>query len=295
MIELKLNLRPLIKKLEIAARYNTTGEITGEYRALFKGKGLDFEGYRTYNPTDDASFIDWKASLRSNDLLVKIMQEERFLKVYLLFDVGNSMLFSSIDKLKCEYAAELIASLAFVILHAGDSVGLVMFTDTIVRNIPVNVGQKQYYMILNALSNPLLYGGKVHFSNILRSLMNQIKREMSVIIISDFIGLDPEFEGLLKLFASKCEISGIMIRDPVDNIFPAERKQVLVQDPFSDRAFVVDPMVVKAEYDKRAQEQLSYLRGLFMKINSGFLNLNTSQEFVTPVTKFFQERRRRWR
>jgi len=41
------------------------------YRTLFRGRGLEFESYRSFQPDDDASFIDWKASLRSNTLLAK--------------------------------------------------------------------------------------------------------------------------------------------------------------------------------------------------------------------------------
>lgn len=295
MIDLRLNLKPLIKKLEMSTKQTTGGELVGEYRTVFKGKGLDFVGYRVYNPTDDANNIDWKASLRSNDLLVKMLQEERFLRVYILFDISNSMLFSSTGKLKCEYAAELIASLAFVVLHSGDGVGLAMFNDKIVKDIPISLGPKQYYMVIKALSNPSYYGGKFNLTKVLRSILDKVKRETSVIIVSDFIGVTHEFENILRLFSSKCEISGIMIRDPVDNVFPNERKQILLQDPYSNKKLAIDPKVVKEEYDKRAQDQIKSLTKLFTKLNSGFLELETTEYFVTPIIRFFHERRKRWR
>jgi uncharacterized protein (DUF58 family) len=296
MIELKLNLKPLIKKLELSTRRTTSAELVGEYRTVYKGRGLDFEGYRIYSPTeDDASFIDWKASLRSNDLMVKILQEERFLKVHILFDVSNSMLFSSHDKLKCEYAAELIASLSFVILHAGDSVGLTMFNDKIVRNIPVNLGAKQYYLLIQALSNPANYGGQFDIVHILRNVLNTIRSQTSIIIVSDFIGMPTEFETMIKLLAITCDISGIMIRDPVDNELPTERKQILLEDPYSNAKIMIDPKVIKEDYDKKSKEERLYIQGIFKKTRSGVIDLNTKHDFVIPIIRFFQERKRRWK
>jgi len=295
MIELKLNLKPLIKKLQISSKRTLSGEMVGEYRTAFRGKGLDFVGYRTYVPTDDANMIDWKASLRSNDLLVKILIEERFLKVLLLFDVSNSMLFSSTDKLKCEYAAELIASLSFVILHTGDGVGLVMLNNNIVKEIPINLGPKQYYMIISALSNPAYYGGKFDLVRVLRSVLDRVKRDTQIIIVSDFIGVADEWEDTLKLFGGKCEISGIMIRDPVDNSFPTEKKQILLEDPYSSNKLVVDPKIVKEDYDRKAREQIERIKDSFAKINSGFLELETTQSFVMPIIRFFHARRKKWR
>jgi uncharacterized protein (DUF58 family) len=296
MIELKLNLKPLLKKLELSTKRSTIAEMVGEYRTVFKGRGLDFEGYRVYSPTeDDASFIDWKASLRANDLLVKMLQEERFLKVLILMDISNSMLFSSHEKLKCEFAAELIASLSFVILHAGDSVGLMMFNNKVVRNIPVNLGSKQYFLITQALSNPANYGGQFDIVKILRIVLNSVRSQTSIIILSDFIGMPPEFQTLIKILGTKCDISGIMIRDPVDNVLPIERKQILLQDPYSDATIMIDPRVIKEEYDLKSKQERTNIKNIFLKAHSSALDIQTNQEFVTPIIKFFQERKLRWK
>ena len=93
---------------EIFTKMNTLSELSGGYISLLKGKGFEFEGYRAYTLEDDSRDIDWKASLRAQELLVRILVEERNVKVFFLFDVSNSMCFSSVDKLKCEYGAEII-------------------------------------------------------------------------------------------------------------------------------------------------------------------------------------------
>src|SRR3989344_6963469 len=104
MKELNVNFPPLIKKREMSSRRGMFGPLTGEYRSAFKGRGLEFTGYRKYDPSDDASLIDWKASLRSKDLVVREMVDERNLEILFAFDVSSSMSFASGEKLKNEYA-----------------------------------------------------------------------------------------------------------------------------------------------------------------------------------------------
>ena len=62
------------------------------YRIIFRGKGLEFDKYREYSPDEDASNIDWKASLRSNKLMAKQYIEERELNIIFVVDVSENML-----------------------------------------------------------------------------------------------------------------------------------------------------------------------------------------------------------
>ena len=84
--------------------------ILGEYKSVFKGVGLEFEEYRRYEAGhDDAKGIDWKASLRASDLLIKTYIEERNLNIFIAVDVSSSMLLGSSKMLKYEYAANIAA------------------------------------------------------------------------------------------------------------------------------------------------------------------------------------------
>ena len=121
------------------------------YRSLFRGKGLEFESYRNFQPDDDASMIDWKASLRGDKLLAKKYIEERDLNVYFLVDVSNSVLFGSGEKLKAEFAAECCAALGHLIHDLGDNIGLIMFNDKIQKYIPAGSGRNQFNLIFKTL------------------------------------------------------------------------------------------------------------------------------------------------
>ncbi|MDP2947030.1 MAG: DUF58 domain-containing protein, partial [Nanoarchaeota archaeon] len=129
------------------------------YKTIFRGKGLEFDSYKSVSPDDDASTIDWKATLRSNELLAKKYIEERDMNFYFIVDVGSSMLFGSGDKLKAEYAAEIISALSHLVIGTRDKAGLILFSDKVVGVLPPLNSKNQFFLLTRMLSDSDLYGG----------------------------------------------------------------------------------------------------------------------------------------
>ena len=77
MYHMNVDVLKLAKKVEIALGILVENKIISRYRSVFRGKGLEFDGYRAYTSSDDAGLIDWKATIRSKQTLVKQFQEER--------------------------------------------------------------------------------------------------------------------------------------------------------------------------------------------------------------------------
>ena len=101
MAKLKINLDFSLKRLDLVTKGLVTTKFLGNYASAFKGTGLEFADYRKYNEgEDDAALIDWKASKRVNELLIKEYVEERNMEIMFLVDVSEKMLTSSIKKLK---------------------------------------------------------------------------------------------------------------------------------------------------------------------------------------------------
>ena len=97
-LKLELNFPDAIGKLRgLINRFRLQRTV---YKILLRGRGIAFDSYRDFEQDDDASMIDWKASLRANKLLAKKYLEEREREVYFLVDVSNSMLFGSRKRLK---------------------------------------------------------------------------------------------------------------------------------------------------------------------------------------------------
>ena len=141
--------------------------------------------------------------MRANELLIRQYEEERDLNVFFVVDCSSGMIFGSTDKLKNEYAAEIVISLAFTILEVGDSVGLVMFNDKIMKKVYPGKGRGQFYSVVRELTNPENYGGGFDFENISDFILNYLKESTVVIIVSDFVGLSESSIESIKLITNK--------------------------------------------------------------------------------------------
>lgn len=280
-----------IRKLEVLARKTMLSRVLeGNWTALFKGRGMEFSGYRQYSFGDDASLIDWKASLRAKDVLVKEYEEEKNLNVFFLVDVSNSMLFSSTDKLKAEYAAEMVASMSLAILRAGDAVGLGMFTDKLVVKIYPNIGRTIHYRLIKEIVNPNNYGGDFDFVKASRFLMSFLQSKALIIIVSDFLGLKDDWRRYLKVLSQKYDLIGMMVRDPRDRELPKGTGQYILEDPYSNEKLYVDVNQYADKYKAYVEKEEEEIRKEFKKIRGGFLLLQTDKDFLEPVMTFFRTR-----
>jgi len=294
---LRVDVVSLIKELEIIIKMMVNTKISSKYRSVYKGKGLEFEDYRVYTEGDDASRIDWKASMRSNETLIKMFKEERNLNVHILLDTSSSMIFGSTQKLKLEYAAEVAAAFAFFVLEANDKVGLIMFNDKIVRMIPPSSGRKQFYIILNSLVNAAFYGGGHDLENAVKFLMKTSKERGLLVIISDFIGFKGGWQNVLRMASMKFDVIGVMIRDPRDEVMPDEDVgQIVLQNPYSSDVLLVSPKKIGEQYRKFVQAEEDAINKAFLKGNLDMMKLSTAEPFIKPLVEFFMIRRKwAWR
>ena len=101
--------------------------LAGNYRSVFRGRGIEAEGLREYSLDDDAALIDWQVSARSSRPHVRVYREERELVCLLLVDVSASMRCPAPGRAARAAAADLTALLALAAVHNRDRVGLLLF------------------------------------------------------------------------------------------------------------------------------------------------------------------------
>jgi len=262
------------------------------YKTVFRGKGLEFDGYRVYTPDDDASTIDWKASARSDRLLVKKFVEERDLKIIFLIDVSENMVFGSTKKLKCEYAAELSASLAHLIMGSNDKIGFVFYNEGI-RDAVINAktGKKRFSHFISKLSDVSLYGGSSNLQKTLDYLMKVLDDSVSaVIIISDFLKINKKLQNTLRLFSGRFETIGFRISDPLDKTLPNVKGEVVLEDPKTREQLIVDPSITRKQYEKNTKKKDREIKKIFENSNADLKEINTSKPFVPEIASFLKSR-----
>src|SRR5512132_4042851 len=111
--------------MELRARTIVGGGLAGRHCGARQGHSLEFAGHRPYSPGDEWRRIDWKVYAKTDRWVVREEQEETNLRAVVLLDRSRSMSFAGEARVaKFRYAAMLSASLAYLLVHRGESVGL---------------------------------------------------------------------------------------------------------------------------------------------------------------------------
>lgn len=289
--EFSLNYAGAISRFENAMQKFPVKKIL--YRTIFRGKGLEFDSYRVFENDDDASMIDWKASLRANQLLAKKYIEERDLNVYFLVDSSNSMLFGSGDKLKAEYAAEFCVALAHLIMQAGDKIGLIMFSDKVVKYLEAARSNNQFIRFSKFLSDTKYYGGGFDLDEAIEHALRTVNSPYTVfIIVSDFINTKKSSLKNLKLMGLRYETLGVIVRDKFDENLPNTKWQYSIQDPYSGRQLILDPQIAAFKYRQNVLRQRHVLGEMFKSSNIDSISFMVDKDFVISLSSFLRSRAR---
>src|ERR1035437_225332 len=187
-----------IHKLELIARGVVEGFVSGRHKSPYKGFSVEFAEHRQYAPGDDTRDLDWRVYGKSDRYYIKQFIEETNLRATILLDASGSMAYTG--KLaakhggkavsKFVYGQYLSASLAHLMIHQQDAVGLATFDTQVRRYIPSRSRVSHLRAILEELAGTVA-GSETNLSPILHDLAERVHRRGLVVIISDLFD-DPE-------------------------------------------------------------------------------------------------------
>ncbi|MEL0036505.1 MAG: DUF58 domain-containing protein [Gammaproteobacteria bacterium] len=124
-----LSLRQQASALDLASKYQVSSTLAGGYRSKFRGRGMDFDEARLYQPGDDIRNIDWRVTARTGKAHTKLFKEERERPVFILIDQSARLFFGSKVAFKSVIAARASALLVWACVNAGCRIGGVIFDD----------------------------------------------------------------------------------------------------------------------------------------------------------------------
>jgi uncharacterized protein (DUF58 family) len=294
--EFKANLIPGVKELNVFVRKNLlAASMSGEIGSSLKGRGIEFEEYRSYGKGEDSARIDWRASKKSRKLLIREYKLDININAFFMIDVSESMLFASTPMLKCEYAAQVASTLFYGILEAGNSVGFCLFNDTLhMVNKPL-MGRRQFYIFSKEISNPKNYGGGKDLRKVLQQALSILDRKCLIFIVSDFINADDRWIDVFKIIARKHEVIGVMVRDPRDIAIPKNLGQINIEDPLTGERMHIDAHKCYKEYEDFNQGQMKLFDTVFINNRASLLQLRTDESYLQPTLQFLKRRGGRWK
>jgi uncharacterized protein (DUF58 family) len=294
-----MNAREILKKIrriELKTRGAVAETFSGQYRSVFKGRGMNFEEVREYQPGDEVRTIDWNVTARlgevRGDAFVKKFTEERELTVMLVVDVSASGEFGSVNLSKRELAAEIACLLAFSAIRNSDKVGLILFSDHVEHFIPPKKGRLH---TLRLIRDILFFEPKGRGTNpgeALSYLNRIVDRRSVVFLISDFQA--PDFSKELSITSRRHDLIAMQIVDPREEELPdvgwltledAETGEQIEVNTSDRRVRVALEARVRALAQSRLKD--------FRRKRIDTVTLRTHEDYVVPLRTFFRNRERR--
>jgi len=281
-----------IRRIEITTSKLATDMLSGDYESVFKGRGIEFDEVREYQPGDEIRSIDWNVTARMGHPYIKKYVEERQLTVMILLDASGSSFFGSSKRLKSDLAAEISAVLAFAAIQNKDRVGLLIFTDRIEKFIPPRKGRPH---VLRVIREALCFKPKGKGTDIemaLRFLNGVTTRRAVTFIISDFFAKD--FKKSLSIANKRHDIIAVTITDPREISLP-DVGLLELTDAETGGNYIIDTSneSIRNKYLSKSRETIESRRRLFNSVNVDHIDIFTNRPYVEEFIKFFQVRKKR--
>ena len=281
-----------IRGLEIKTRALVETAFAGDYHSVFKGRGMNFEDVREYQPGDEIRAIDWNVTARLGSPFVKKFTEERELTVMLIVDVSASGNFGSTSQSKRELAAEVACLLAFSAIRNNDKVGLLLFSDRLELFIPPKKGRSHTLRIIREILFFDPKGRGTDAAAALDHLNKIITRRAVVFLISDFQA--PDFSRELAVTAKRHDLIAIRIQDERESILPPIGLITLEDAETGDQIEInAADSRVRAQFAQLAQTQLAETMRVLRRNRIDRIELRTGDEYLPALRSFFKQRERR--
>lgn len=281
-----------IRRIQITTSRLVTDILSGEYKSVFKGRGIEFDEVRLYQPGDEIRSIDWNVTARMGQPFIKKYVEERQLTVMIMLDLSGSSYFGTTKRLKREVAAEVSSVLAFAAIHNNDRVGLIIFTDRIEKFIPPRKGHQHVVRVIRDALYFKPKGKGTDLAAALRYLDKVLKRRALTFIISDFYTKD--FKKALTISNKRHDIVAVTITDPRESEMPKAGLIELI-DAESGRPFLVDTLSarVRKRYASTSRSLGEGRSELFASSHVDHIDIRTDKPYIEELIKFFRTRGKR--
>lgn len=279
---------------------------TGAYVSHFKGRGMEFDESRPYQPGDDPRNIDWRVTARSTQAYTKLFREERERPVLIATDLRSNMHFATQGCFKSVNASRAAALIAWAAHHRGDRLGGLIFGNLSHRELRPRLGRQAALRYVHELvghrdwSDPQSEksgddeaGG--NNEDALTQAMAALRRVAHpgslVVVISDFSGFSRNAQAYLAGVARHNEVLAIVVNDLLERQLPPPGRYRLVSH---DKEMAIDTWSRAARADYRAsfQARKEKLENFMHRYGIHVLPLSTDED---PVQRLQQALGRRSR
>lgn len=264
---------------------------SGAYVSHFRGRGMEFDESRPYQPGDDPRSIDWRVTARSTTAYTKLFREERERPVLLVVDLRANMHFATKGCFKSVNASRAAALLSWAAHHRGDRLGGIIFGDTTHRELKPRLGRQAALRFVHELvAHPDWESGEREASSgdeqplvQAMSALRRVARPGSlVVVLSDFLGFSRAAQSYLSSVARHNEVLAVVLDDPFEQKLPPPGRYRLVG---YDDELAIDTTAKAArhDYEKAFQTRRHELEAFCRRYGVHLMPLSTEDDPVRAL------------
>lgn len=257
----------------------------GAYRAIFHGRGLEFDEVRDYQWGDDYRSVDWRVTARTGQMHTKLFHEERERTLYLLIDAGPTMAFGSRVQFKSVLAARIAALFTWLAVECGDRVGALVFgNERRVHIHPPGSGQAGILKMFRLLSDldPSGTGRSATLGDGLSHLRHLARPGSLVLLVGDMLGMDLAARQNLAHLARHCDLAGIRVFDPLERELPPAGLYPVTDGVNQSILDAHDP-AFRRSYEQDFERRSTELRSVFRRYGARLISISTDMALVEGI------------
>lgn len=257
---------------------------SGAYRSIFRGRGMEFEEVRIYQPGDDIRNMDWRVTARTGKPHTKLFQEERQRATFILVDLNPAMAFGTRRAFKSVAAMRAAALLAWAAMANGDRVGgMALAPGEKLLHRPAS-GSRGVLPLLNALIRHQPEPGSgtppVRLADALVRMQAVVRPGSLIFLFSDFSTLDADAGRHIGRLARHNDLALIHVHDPLERHLPPSGRFA-----FSDgRATVtVESAEQESAHAGRFDERRQRVVALGRRFGARVVDLETGESVLAQL------------
>ena len=272
-----------ISTFPLVARGLAEDLLSGDYRAVFKGQGMEFDEVRHYERGDDVRSIDWNVSARFGTPYVKMYREEREMNVCVILDNSASMHTVS----RYEQALLAAALLAFSAEQAGQRLSMILFDREISKIIPPRKGRSHTMTLITAALEARPQEKGSGLGKALAGAERLLKRRSLVVIISDFLCIDWEQE--IGALSRRHDVISVKISSPLDREMP-KSGLLLLEDPETEIKLTASASFssFRSAWASWHEDRKQLWEAICRRCGTACLELSTTDDAATMLRRFFR-------
>ena len=263
----------------------------GQYVSRLRGRGMEFEESRPYQPGDDVRNMDWRVTARTGRAYSKVFREERERPVLVSVDARASMWFATQGRFKWAQAQRLAALLAWTAVQGGDRIGGEVFSDEQHVELRPRRGRQSLMHLLKVLTEqqPGEDAEMTSMQPVFRRMRHTAHPGSLVVFISDFRGFDQAAQRQLARIARHNDVLLLHVYDDLEARLPP-RGFFRLGDGRNILELDAGKKTVRTAYQQDYQLRIAGLQELCLHQHMSWLECSTTDEPFDVLHQIFARR-----